>query len=107
VRLDVRAGVTLDARPRRVRGGALLRLSGRLLAAPTTRPGKLVTLQAHERGRWRDFASARTRRDGRFTTRYRFTHDARGTFPMRAVARSDAAYPYATGASPGVRVHVG
>jgi hypothetical protein len=62
---------------------------------------------ARERGRWRDFKSARTRRGGRFDTRYRFTSGARGTFPIRAVARADAAYPYATGRSRAVRVRVG
>ena len=107
VRLDVRAGVTLKIRPRHPRSGGTVRLRGRLLAAPATRLGKVITLQARERGRWRDFKSARTRRGGRFTTRYRFTSGARGTFPIRAVARADAAYPYATGRSRTVRVQVG
>jgi hypothetical protein len=106
VRLDVRAGVTLRVRPRRLRGGHVIRLRGRLLAAPATRLGKIVTLQAYERGRWRDFKSARTRRGGRFATRYRFSSGARGTFPIRAVARADASYPYATGRSRPVRVRV-
>ena len=97
VRLDVRAGITLKILPRRLHGGRTIRLRGRLLAAPTTRLGKVITLQARERGRWRDFKSARTRRGGRFATRYRFTSGARGTFPIRALARADASYPYATG----------
>ena len=105
-RLDVRAGVTLRVRPRRVRAGRAIRLRGRLLAPPRTRLGKIVTLQARERGRWRDFASARTGRAGRFTARYRFSGGASGTFPIRAVARADAAYPYATGRSRPVRVRV-
>ena len=103
VRLDVRAGVTLRIR----RSGRTIRLRGRLLAAPATRLGKVITLQARERGRWRDFKSARTRRGGRFSTRYRFSGGARGTFPIRAVARADASYPYATGRSHSVRVRVG
>ena len=107
VRLDVRAGVTLTIRPRRPHGGQTIRLRGRLRAAPATRLGKVITLQARERGRWRDFKSTRTRRGGRFSTRYRFTSGARGTFPIRAVARADAAYPYATGRSRAVRVRVG
>jgi hypothetical protein len=106
-RLDVRAGVTLKIRPRHPRAGRTIRLRGRLLAVPATRLGKVITLQARERGRWRDFKSARTRRGGRFDTRYRFTSGARGTFPIRAVARADAAYPYATGRSRAVRVRVG
>ena len=72
---------------------------------PASGLGKIVTLQARERGRWRDFQSARTRR-GRFSARYRFSSTARGIFPIRAVARADAAYPYATGRSRTVRVRV-
>jgi len=106
VRLDVRAGVTLRIRPRHSRAGRTIRLRGRLLAAPATGLGKVITLQARERGRWRDFKSARTRRGGRFDTRYRFSGGARGTFPIRAVARADASYPYATGRSRAVRVRV-
>jgi hypothetical protein len=106
VRLDVRAGVTLKIRPRHLHGGRTIGLRGRLLAAPATRLGKVITLQARERGRWRDFKSTRTRRTGRFATRYRFTSGARGTFPIRAVAQADASYPYATGRSHAVRVHV-
>ena len=106
VRLKVRAGVALKVRPRRLRGGRAIRLSGRLLAAPATGIGKIVTLQARERGRWRDFESARTRRRGRFSARYRFSRAARGSYPIRAVARADGAYPYATGRSRTVRVRV-
>jgi hypothetical protein len=107
VRLDVRAGVTLKILPHRVRGGGSIRLRGRLLAAPATRLGMVITLQARERGRWRDFESARTRRGGRFATRYRFTSGAHGSFPIRALARAEASYPYATGHSRAVRIRVG
>jgi hypothetical protein len=107
VRLRVRAGVTLRVRPRRVSPGDAIRMSGRLRAAPPPGLGKLVTLQARERGHWRDFESTRTRRGGSFSARYRFSSGARGTYPIRAVARADAAYPYATGRSAKVRVHVG
>ena len=106
VRLNVRAGVTLTVRPRRLHSGRAIRLSGRLLGSPVSGIGKIVTLQAHERGRWRDFESARTRRSGRFSAWYRFSAAARGTFPIRAVARADAAYPYATGRSRTVHVRV-
>jgi len=107
VRLGVRAGLTLRIRPSRVGGGRAIRMRGRLLAAPAPGLGKVVTLQARERGRWRDFTSARTRAGGRFSARYRFSRGARGTFPIRAVARAEAAYPYATGRSRTVRVRVG
>jgi hypothetical protein len=106
VRLAVRAGVTLRVRPRRLLGGQAIRMRGRLRAVPASGLGKVVTLQARERGRWRDFESARTGREGRFSARYRFSAQARGTFPIRAVARADASYPYATGRSRTVRVRV-
>jgi hypothetical protein len=106
VRLNVRAGVTLAVRPRRLRGGRVIRISGRVLAAPATGIGKIVTLQARERGHWRDFQSARTHRGGRYSATYRFSRAARGTFPIRAVVRADAGYPYATGRSRTVRVRV-
>ena len=106
VRLNVRAGISLRVRPRHVHAGQAIRMSGRLRDAPAGELGKLVTLQARERGRWRDFESARTRRAGRFSARYRFSRGARGTFPIRAVARADASYPYATGRSRAVRVQV-
>jgi hypothetical protein len=106
VRLNVRAGVSLRVRPRRVHAGRVIRMRGRLRDAPARGLGKLVTLQARERGRWRDFESARTRRAGRFSARYRFSLGARGTFAIRAVARADGSYPYATGRSRAVWVRV-
>jgi hypothetical protein len=106
VRLDVRAGISLRVRPRHVHACQTIRMSGRLRDAPSGALGKLVTLQAREHGRWRDFESARTRRAGQFSARYRFSRGARGTFPIRVVARADASYPYATGRSRAVRVQV-
>ena len=106
-RLAVRAGVRLRIRPRQVRAGHSIQLRGRLRAAPSTRLGKVVTFQARERGRWRDFKSVRTGRRGRFHGRYRFSSRASGSFPIRAVVLADASYPYATGHSRAVRVRVG
>ena len=105
-RLAVRAGVRLRIRPRQVRAGHSIQLRGRLRAAPSTRLGKVVTFQARERGRWRDFKSVRTGRRGRFHGRYRFSSRASGSFPIRAVVLADASYPYATGHSRAVRVRV-
>jgi hypothetical protein len=58
--------------------------------------------------RWHTFATARaTGRHGRFHYRYRFTRTyGRVTYRFRALARTDGAYPWATGASRTVSVRV-
>ncbi len=55
-------------------------------AAATSRSGgKLVELQAFERGHWRSFRTVRTNAKGAFSYRYRFSFRASGTtFPVRA-----------------------
>ena len=78
-------------------------------AARRARParGKLIDVQARELGRWRTFATVRSRASGTFTTRYRFRSSApRKTYPMRVRVRPDAAYPFAVGYSRAVRVRV-
>jgi hypothetical protein len=106
VQLHVRAGVTIGA-PRRVRARRLVRFRGQVLGGPIPARGKLIVLQAFERGRWRTFKSARSDRRGRWTSRYRFTRSARGhSFRIRAVARREARYPYSLGWSRTVRVRV-
>jgi hypothetical protein len=107
--LDIRvpARATLKAKPRAVRAGARVRLRGRLLGGRVPARGKLIDLQARELGRWRTFATVRTRASGTFATRYRFRRAApRKTYPMRVRVRPDAAYPYAVGYSKAVRVRV-
>ena len=107
--LDVRvpARSTLKATPRTVRAGSRVRLSGRLLGGRVPTRGKLIDLQAREQGKWRTFATVRTRASGTFTTRYRFRGTApRKTYPMRVRVRPDAAYPFAVGYSRSVKVRV-
>jgi hypothetical protein len=99
--------VTLKARPRRPRARRLVRFSGRVLGAPIPARGKLVVLQAFERGRWRAFKTVRSNRRGSYVARYRFTRSARGrSFRIRAVARREARYPYSLGWSRTIRVRV-
>ena len=103
----VPARSTLHVNPRVVLAGHRIRISGRLQGGRIPARGKLIDLQAHERGAWRTFATVRTRRNGRFTTHYRFRRAApRITYPMRVRVRPDAAYPYALGYSRAVRVTV-
>jgi hypothetical protein len=79
-----------------------------VISRPRPRPGKLVVLQAFDRGRWRPLATARSRKRGRFSRTYRFTRTSRPrTFRFRARLPREAAYPYATGNSRVVRVRVG
>ena len=107
LRVNVRARVTLSASPRTVSSGSRVRFSGRLGGGHVPRNGKVVELQAFERGRWRTFRTVRSSSKGVFGYRYRFSFRASGTtFPVRARVRSDASYPWALGTSASVRVRV-
>jgi hypothetical protein len=108
VRLGVRPRATLSVRPRHVGYGGRIRLSGRVRSRPLPRPGKLVVLQAYDRGRWRTFATTRSKKAGRFSRRYRFSRTFRPhTFRFRARLPREGAYPYSTGTTRTVRVRVG
>jgi hypothetical protein len=107
VLLGVRPRVTLRIRPRSVGAGGRIRLSGLVLSAPRPRPGKLVALQAFDRGRWRTFAITRSHKRGRYARAYRFTRSVGRTFRFRAHLPREGAYPYAAGNSRAVRVRVG
>ena len=105
-KIKTRAGVTLRA-TRRVRPGGKVRFRGRLKGRPVPRRGKLVELQAFDGGRWRTFATPRSRRDGRYRAAYRLrrTFGPR-TFRFRARVRREAGYPYELGYSRKVSVRV-
>ena len=108
VRLGVRPRATLSVRPRRVGYGGAIRLSGRVKSRPRPSAGKLIVLQAFDRGRWRTFAATRSRKGGRFSRRYRFTRTFRPrSYRFRARLPREGAYPYATGNTRTVRVRVG
>ena len=64
--LDIRvpARSTLKASPRTVRAGSRVRLTGRLLGGRVPARGKLIDVQARELGRWRTFATVRSRASG-------------------------------------------
>lgn len=107
VKLNVRAGLTLKARPRHVRFGGRVRFRGRLIGHPIPKVGKLIDLQAFDGGRWRTFRTTRANRKGRYHASYRFTRTTRPrTFKFRARARREARYPYALGVSRTVKVRV-
>jgi hypothetical protein len=103
----VRAPVSLSASPRSIRPGARVRFSGRLRGGHVPARGKLVELQAFERGRWRSIRTVRTDEEGVFRYAYRFSFRARGTsFPVRARVRPEDGYPWALGTSRRVTVRV-
>ena len=100
VTVKVRAPVSLRATPRSIRAGQSVRFRGRLRGGYLPADGKLVELQAFERGRWRSLRNVRTNRQGAFSYRYRFSFRASGvTFPVRVRVRPDAGYPWALGTS--------
>jgi hypothetical protein len=103
----VRARASLKASPRSIRSGARVRFSGQLRGGYVPKRGKLIELQAYERGRWRSITTLRTNARGAFAYRYRFSFRASGTtFPVRVRVRADDAYPFALGTSKRVRVRV-
>ena len=106
VDVRVRAPVSMRATPRSLRNGEATRFRGRLGQA-TGADGLIVELQYPQRGRWQTFATVRVRPGGRFRYRYRFvrTFGSR-TYRLRARVPAQRGYPFATGASPTVRVRV-
>jgi hypothetical protein len=110
VSLQVPASASFRSKPRVVRLHRTAVFSGRLrtLGAPLPKVGKLVYLQAFDRGKWRKFAVLRTRADGYFSDR--FTFEAAGsrgvTYPIKAVVPREAGYAFQTGESKPVRVKV-
>jgi hypothetical protein len=88
-----------------------VRLSGKLLGRPFPAGGVLVTLQGKPRrgGKWRTFGVTRTRPDGRFRYRYRFTRVAGGarTFLFRTRINRQDGYPYESGLDGKARMKVG
>ena len=99
--LRVRAPVAFDVDRERLHEGGAATFAGRLPGAPRPRGGKLVELQAIDRGRWRTFATVRAdRRTGRFTYRYRFLRTGISRrYSFRAVSPAERSYPYEAGAS--------
>ena len=93
----VKASATLRASRRFVPRGGSVTFRGRLRGGYVPPRGKLVELQATDRGRWRTFALVRSSRSGAFRYRYRFSGS--GRFAFRARVRFERAYPYVLGYS--------
>jgi len=101
LRLRTAAAATFSVSPRHVVTGQRFRLFGRLRGYGFPRnPGKLMLLQAFERGRWRLVKKLRAGRTGRFSTRTRFTQPSpRRSVRFRVFIPSGPDFPYAAGVS--------
>jgi hypothetical protein len=106
VTLKTRARITMHA-PRRVRSFGTARFHGTLRGRPLPPGGVTLELQAHQPGHgWRTVKTTRTRKGGRYSTRYRF-NSAFGRFSFRIRLRPNDSYPYSRGTSRHLRIRVG
>jgi hypothetical protein len=103
----VRASATLHASRHVVPAGGAVIFRGRLRGGYVPPRGKLIELQATDRGRWRTFALVRSSRRGGFRYRYRFAPGGPRTFAFRVRVRFERSYPYVLGYSKRTRVSVG
>jgi hypothetical protein len=101
LRLRTAAGATFGVSPRHVVTGQRFRVFGRLRGYGfPRRPGKLLLLQAYERGRWRLAKKVRAHADGRFATRTRFTQPSPSrVVRFRVFVPAGPDFPYAAGVS--------
>ena len=91
-----------------LRGQGSIRFSGRLrtLGAALPPGGKIVDLQASQRGRWSTVATTRTRgASGAWSAVARF-RGTPGRYPVRLRIRREALFPYELGYSASVVVRV-
>lgn len=104
LRTIVRAIVSARIAPRSPRAGQQITLTGRLRLLP--RAGIEIKIQPREGRRWYTFGTVKTTRSGRFRWRYRFKPSKAGqTFAFRARVDSPI-YPFASGNSKLILVHV-
>jgi hypothetical protein len=100
LRLNVRAGVTLNVTPTRLVNRESIKMRGRLLGLPLPAAGKTIVIQARARGLpiWTRVSTFRADGSGSFTFRYRFRRTfQRTTYEFRAVAPRQRSYPFARG----------
>lgn len=96
--IRLRTGLRISAAPSatRLRTGARMVLSGRLSGAGPARAGVRVRIQTIIKGRYRTVAAVRTRSNGRWRWRHRFTRVSRPTlFSFRALVPGEGeAWPW-------------
>ena len=105
--LQVRAASSIRARPRRLRNGQTVQLSGTVTTRPLPPAGKLIEVQAYFRGRFRTFSTTRADDNGRWRFPYRFGGTSgRVPYRLRALLPAEGGYAFMTGRSPVARVVV-
>jgi hypothetical protein len=92
-----RGSTSLRVTPPRIHPGATVVLSGRLRGIAVA--GKIVKLQAFDLGRWQEFLTASTDKQGRWRVRWRYAGTRLGRYPIRALLPAEATWPYAPGHS--------
>jgi hypothetical protein len=106
VTFNTKARITIHV-PRHARSRGTVRFRGSLPGRPLPPSGVTLELQAHQPGHgWRTVKTTRTRKGGRYSTRYRFNSGG-GRFTFRLRLRPNDSYPYARGTSKAVRIRVG
>jgi len=105
VHLAVAASSTIHASKRRVRSGHAVRFSGNLRGGHVP-SGMTVQMQVNlGSGRWQGFANPRVKRNGAWTTTYKFTGGPR-RWTFRARITPHPGYPFRTGHSSSTAVRV-
>jgi hypothetical protein len=97
-RLIVPASSTLHL-TRVVSFGRSVRFWGRLRGGYVPPTGAIVVVQAFDRGHWRNVATVRSDRYGRWQATYAISGGS-GTYPIRVQLPRQADYPWAPGLSP-------
>jgi hypothetical protein len=107
-RLQVRAGVRLTVRPKRVTSRGRIVFSGALRGGPGRPDTQIAIYAVGRRGRERvPVTILRADRRGHFRFAYRFRRSfAPFTYHFQAVVRRQQGYPYVTGSSPTVAVRI-
>ena len=105
--LRVPAATSIQVRPRTLRNGQRVRLSGVVGTRPLPPAGKLIEVQAYFRRRFRTFSTTRAAPDGSWSFDYRFG-GTRGRVPyrLRVLLPAEGGYPFLTGRSRVARVVV-
>ena len=106
VRIGVPARSTFRVSDTTPAAGQEIILRGRVVSPLIPEEGKLVALQAHFNGLWRTFQLVRSDPRGRWAASYRFVVNRSARYPMRVRVPREAGFPFDSGGSRVVKVHV-